>query len=940
MSSSLAAPTPEQTKAYFEIFLGDPKNHYVRWSNKEPAYERVEAGITEDDLAHHLNGEEPSLLSIPINHDNKSFFGAIDVDAHDYPEKGIVATPIDHVALARKITQMGLPLVCCRSKSGKGAWLWIFFKEKEGFSAATARRLLKRYVKVLGITNEVDIFPRQDSIKEDGVGNGINLPYFGEERRAFGKDGEDLDLDGFISLAAERAVYGGLLEKRELVGEDPSEVPLGVYKDRPMSVEAIRKIHDANLKEFLDSGKTGGRNNALNKVCFFAGRAFVSKALLGTERDVKEEIRRIAREVKLPMDEFEITAASGWNSGVAQPLKILDSKQEHDEALARVRAYIAGTDTALPSLDALASDLDLLTPGEFLEFRKVIAGRFNIGVGELDTLLKRHCEKQEEEEQERIRAASIAASKDGILVEIGRLSEILQQSERVLAGLTNQYFETNGRLVFPSYARDVEPDKRIKRDDDCVILRAATRELILRDLDKHAYYYELDSKGNACQTRVPPNLPDHVIEHVSSKPAEVLYPRLEIIVSSPALLADGSIHEEPEKLKAGVFFTRPKHNYAKIAISPSREDAICGLRKFEPVFEGFPFEGKTERFYTASYSVVLALSLTLAARSGIPNEAIPLFGSTAPRQREGKTSSLESAVLAARGIKPTVITYAGEEEFGKTLLPVLLEQDCAILVDNIARDFQSMKLSPVLTGGAISDRILGESTRVKLHNRAVFMASGVNLTIAGDMASRTVMCQLDANMDRPESREFNFSPATRARERHPELLAGALTALRAYHVAGRPWDLKRAPWGGFEEWDRLICGCLTWLGFKDPFETREAVLCDDPISAEYAAILRAFFDLFGELSVTVEHIGKNESELRALLVDPRTNTWNPRYAGWKLRRMKGRVEDGLKLIEGEGLGGRTKNYWRVQRLVSPAGQQESFAINPEMAIKPELLTPF
>lgn len=310
---------------FFQLFRGNPDAHYVR-SSATSKYEAVHSGITLADVERHLRGDEPSVLSIPILPNGQCYFGAIDIDVHDATD-----TPVDHAALARRVTELGLPLVVCLSKGGHGAWLFLFLKEEDGFSAATVRLLLEKYVRVLGITQNVDIFPRQDNARK--TGNGLNLPYFGESRVAFGKDGRELSLEDFLPLAQERAAFGMILAARDLSGE-PQAADL---KDSPALTEsAVRRIHKTNLDK-LRKAVPGSRNNLLNEVCFFAGRAFAAAALDGTEEQIKKEIQTIAREIHLSESEIHITAASGWNSGIAQPLTLaqLDIEKELDR-LARL----------------------------------------------------------------------------------------------------------------------------------------------------------------------------------------------------------------------------------------------------------------------------------------------------------------------------------------------------------------------------------------------------------------------------------------------------------------------------------------------------------------------------------------------------------------------------------------------------------------------------
>ena len=138
----------------------------------------------------------------------------------------------------------------------------------------------------------------------------------------------------------------------------------------------------------------------------------------------------------------------------------------------------------------------------------------------------------------------------------------------------------------------------------------------------------------------------------------------------------------------------------------------------------------------------------------------------------------------------------------------------------------------------LRDRVLGESREVILKNYSVIFATGNNLVFGGDLSARAIRADINPKSERPEARAFDFDPVSRALERHPQLVSAALTALRAYLLANSPWIVKRQPWGGFEKWDRLISGTLTWLGYADPFTARERIINDDPVRMSNVDIFR------------------------------------------------------------------------------------------------------
>ena len=135
-------------------------------------------------LKEHLKGE--GIGVIPINDECKCNFGAIDIDLYN---------GFDPIALAKKIADLQLPLILCRSKSG-GAHVFCFTREH--VPAQLMIDKLREFASGLGIGNLYDkVFPSQSFInKERGdIGNWINIPYAkGAEtkRYAYGNHGEPL----------------------------------------------------------------------------------------------------------------------------------------------------------------------------------------------------------------------------------------------------------------------------------------------------------------------------------------------------------------------------------------------------------------------------------------------------------------------------------------------------------------------------------------------------------------------------------------------------------------------------------------------------------------------------------------------------------------------------------------------------------------------------
>jgi hypothetical protein len=141
--------------------------------------------------------------------------------------------------------------------------------------------------------------------------------------------------------------------------------------------------------------------------------------------------------------------------------------------------------------------------------------------------------------------------------------------------------------------------------------------------------------------------------------------------------------------------------------------------------------------------------------------------------------------------------------------------------------------------------LLGESETRVVPTNVLFPPNGNNIRFKGDMVTRVIICRMDAGMENPGARKFDrdlrvFVPANR-----PQLVAAALTVLRAFVAAGRPGVSELEPFARFEDWSNLIRGALVWLDEPDPLSTRDAVVAIDPERENLAALLRAWEAVIG-----------------------------------------------------------------------------------------------
>ena len=254
------------------------------------------------------------------------------------------------------------------------------------------------------------------------------------------------------------------------------------------------------------------------------------------------------------------------------------------------------------------------------------------------------------------------------------------------------------------------------------------------------------------------------------------------------------------------------------------------------------------------------------------------------------------AALLATGKEAAVVSgVRSDEELSKHLGAALMAGDQIVALDNLTMPLRGDFLCSLFTQSVVNVRVLGESRTVDLPTSATIVANGNGLVIQGDMARRTLLINLDAKMERPELRQFDWDPREFCRSNRTRLVTAALTVLRAFIVSGKRPQLS--PFGSFESWSELIRGALVWLGQPDPHGNADAISEGDP-ERERTSLL--FAALAEEGLFTVKDLVRrapSNTELSDVLRefnDPRTGL-DPQRIGSFLRRHAGRNIGGRTL---------------------------------------------
>ena len=309
-----------------EIAYGTYKIKSERGDGKQAGQATVVRKPPTDDLwEKHLEGVEPSLGIIPIRADNCCIWGCIDIDQY----------PLDHKGLVERISNLKLPLVVCRSKSG-GAHVFLFTREPA--PARDFQQYLKDSAALLGEAGR-EIFPKQAEILVDrgDTGNFLNLPYFGGDsgtRYAFNGDGTAATLEEFYAL------YEANVQSLPLNFPEPPKQAESPIKDGPPCLQAL----------CAQGFPEGTRNNGLFNIGIYLKRAAPGS---WEDKLVEYNIKHVAP--PLPNNEVQVLVKQVGKKDYQYKCKDAPLNSFCNSGLCRSRKYgIGGNGPDAPQIASLS----------------------------------------------------------------------------------------------------------------------------------------------------------------------------------------------------------------------------------------------------------------------------------------------------------------------------------------------------------------------------------------------------------------------------------------------------------------------------------------------------------------------------------------------------------------------------------------------------------
>ena len=506
-----------------------------------------------------------------------------------------------------------------------------------------------------------------------------------------------------------------------------------------------------------------------------------------------------------------------------------------------------------------------------------------------------------------IEAAQRAAAEKNMQIRCygGSLPQNVADAERLLAEATCRepaygVYQRGGVLTRVARLPVATAAEGIRRDAGSLQILTAGPDFLRLRLTEVADWLRLDKRSNEWVLTDAPVRVARALADIAG-----LWPNtrnLAGIIEAPALRPDGTILERPGyDPDSGLYFDPGSTEFPAIPKRPSKRQAEATLDLLLEILAGFPFLDE------ASRSVALALLITPLIRYAV--RSAPLTGISAPKMGSGKTLLAHLPAYIATGRSPALMAQADDpQEEKKRLLALLLEGSIVTVLDNCERPLKSDALCTALTEVVIRDRMLGSTRTISVPTTTTWIATGNALCIDGDLSSRTLLCTLDPQCERPEEREFKVNLHVDAPRRRGELAAAVLTTVRAYLAADAPRQNIPA-YGRFEAWSRFARDPLVWLGCADPCETRRAVEGRDPVRRLLGSLLEAWHSVFGDSGQTIataikateqDQYGNPPSDERQALrnaldaIGMNHGRLDSRRLGEFFSKHQGRIERGLR----------------------------------------------
>jgi hypothetical protein len=469
------------------------------------------------------------------------------------------------------------------------------------------------------------------------------------------------------------------------------------------------------------------------------------------------------------------------------------------------------------------------------------------------------------------------------------------------AGTLSGFFRRDGQVVHTPRINDlgyVPPPSDADSNGPVQIQRVSPGQLAAKIQYSHRCYKITKDKKTGEEHQSDALFPLQAAQRAVDAPEAMGMLRpLAGITLTPMVRADGTILGVPgyDQATGYLFLPDPGVAVPPVPLEPSADEAARAVGLLDEMTEGFPWESADDK--ANYYGLLLTPLLRLLAPP-----SYKLFGIGAHQPASGKTL-LADLVRAIHGGVMRSEMPEDDAEMRKQTTAILSTTSAPVVhIDNVTGVLKSPCLAGLLTaGGQVTDRELGTGRMVTSANDRVWVVTGNNLSLGGDLVRRAVIIQIDPDMINPESRtDFKIKdlPGWVA-EHRSEILYALLVMVRRWVALGAV-PAVRSQSDGFARWESVVAGILAACGVPGAFDAQSGQRAasggdDDGL----ARVLGHLWEKFGDRPWTVaEALSTPEGTwadadrdwLPAPVVDKlaRSEAGGRISLGWWLRNRNGR----------------------------------------------------
>ncbi|MCA1784047.1 MAG: hypothetical protein ABR616_18010 [Dermatophilaceae bacterium] len=329
---------------------------------------------------------------------------------------------------------------------------------------------------------------------------------------------------------------------------------------------------------------------------------------------------------------------------------------------------------------------------------------------------------------------------------------------------------------------------------------------------------------------------------------------LHLVSHTPLMRPDGTVLDTPgyDDSSGALYLPESGLKVEPVPEEPTEDDVRAARKLVLGMISDFPFVTDHDR---ANYLGCLLIPLIRLMVP--PPYKMLIIG--APQRGSGKSLLALLMRLIHGGVFRSEIPR--EEDERRKVITSILDTTSAPIVqfDNVSGALKSSTMDGLLTSATWSDRRLGVQKTMELPNDRVWVVTGNNIHIGGDMDRRVLWSTINAKMEHPEDRspkDFKIpNLESWVNEHRGEVISALLTWVRAWVVAGMPADRDDTTSDSFGDMTAVLRGIFDVVGIQGVLgDRRTAPLRSDPEAEEMAEFLQAVYRSQGDAKWTAREL--------------------------------------------------------------------------------------